>query len=161
MKKIVSFLLCIVMIFTLVSCSGEVGPQGEQGIPGADGEDGKDGITPTIEISDDGYWVINGVKTEHRAVGENGQDGENGGDGAPDYDCRRRGASGGVRRLRVRGAEADGEGRRSVDDVCPVRRREALRADLVTQGRHAADSGRTDFWLIQGGRPWTTKNGTG
>ena len=86
MKKIVSFLLCIVMIFTLVSCSGEVGPQGEQGIPGADGEDGKDGITPTIEISDDGYWVINGVKTEHRAVGENGQDGEDGVDGAPGND---------------------------------------------------------------------------
>ena len=41
------------------------GPQGEQGIQGLPGKDGKDGITPTIEISADGYWIINGVKTEH------------------------------------------------------------------------------------------------
>lgn len=31
-----------------------------------------DGATPTIKISDDGYWVINGTKTEHKAKGENG-----------------------------------------------------------------------------------------
>ena len=30
----------------------------------SDGKDGADGVTPTIEISEDGYWVINGVKTE-------------------------------------------------------------------------------------------------
>lgn len=28
------------------------------------------GVTPTIEISDDGYWVINGVKTSTKAQGE-------------------------------------------------------------------------------------------
>lgn len=34
------------------------------------GKDGKDGITPTIEISDDGYWVINGEKTDVKATPE-------------------------------------------------------------------------------------------
>jgi len=33
---------------------------------------GKDGITPTVEISDEGYWVINGVTTEVLAKGQNG-----------------------------------------------------------------------------------------
>lgn len=32
------------------------------------GTDGKDGITPTIEISDDGYWMINGEKTDVKAT---------------------------------------------------------------------------------------------
>ena len=60
------------MLTTLVACAGEQGPkgeqgvQGEQGLPGKDGTDGKDGVTPTIEISEDGYWIINGVKTEYR-----------------------------------------------------------------------------------------------
>ena len=31
------------------------------------------GDAPTIEISEDGYWVINGVKTEYKANGENGE----------------------------------------------------------------------------------------
>ena len=35
---------------------------------GKDAKDGKDGVTPTIEISDDGYWVINGEKTDVSAV---------------------------------------------------------------------------------------------
>ena len=54
---------------------------------GADGEDGKDGTagsggaTPTIEISTDGYWVINGVKTEYKAIGSDGKDGADGEDG--------------------------------------------------------------------------------
>ena len=38
-------------------------------------------LTPTIEISDDGYWVINGVKTENRAVAKDGKDGKDGVDG--------------------------------------------------------------------------------
>ena len=33
------------------------------------GEDRKDGVTPTIEISADGYWVINGEKTDVKADG--------------------------------------------------------------------------------------------
>lgn len=36
------------------------------------GEKGDDGLTPTVEISDDGFWVINGIKTEHKAKGETG-----------------------------------------------------------------------------------------
>ncbi len=31
---------------------------------------GIDGQTPTIEVSADGYWVINGTKTSHKALGE-------------------------------------------------------------------------------------------
>ena len=51
------------------------------------GEDGKDATggnatMPTIEISEDGYWVINGVKTEHKAIGVDGTNGTNGKDGA-------------------------------------------------------------------------------
>ena len=34
---------------------------GKDGANGKDGVNGKDGITPTVEISDDGYWVINGA----------------------------------------------------------------------------------------------------
>ena len=32
----------------------------------------------TIEISIDGYWVINGVKTEHKAIGTDGANGTDG-----------------------------------------------------------------------------------
>ena len=34
------------------------------------------GNTPTVEISDDGYWVINGEKTDIVAKGEKGEDGK-------------------------------------------------------------------------------------
>ena len=70
MKKLLAVALIIVLsitvIFALSSC-GEQGPQGEQGIQGPQGESGKDGVTPTITISDDGYWVINGEKTNVKA----------------------------------------------------------------------------------------------
>ena len=58
MKKLLAIILCLCMIFSLASCGKKQGPQGEPG---------KDGITPTIEISDDGYWVINGIKTDVKA----------------------------------------------------------------------------------------------
>lgn len=45
---------------------------------GENGENGEDGITPTISISTDGYWVINGSKTEVKALGVNGTNGTNG-----------------------------------------------------------------------------------
>lgn len=67
-----------------VGPQGSVGPQGPVGPQGEKGEDGKDGVTPTVTISEDGYWVINGVKTFYKALGEDGkdgQDGENGADG--------------------------------------------------------------------------------
>ena len=36
------------------------------------------GEKTTIDISSDGYWVIDGVKTEHKAIGENGINGIDG-----------------------------------------------------------------------------------
>lgn len=51
---------------------------GERGEKGIQGERGKDGVTPTIEISDDGYWIINGEETRHRAIGKDGENGETG-----------------------------------------------------------------------------------
>ena len=51
---------------------GDKGDQGIQGIQGEKGDKGDKGDTPTIEISDDGYWIINGVKTDTKAQGEGG-----------------------------------------------------------------------------------------
>ena len=45
------------------------------------GETGADGVTPTIEISDDGYWVINGEKTDIPAEGDKGDKGDKGDQG--------------------------------------------------------------------------------
>lgn len=39
------------------------------------GEDGKDGVTPTVTISEDGYWVINGVKQSVKALAVDGVNG--------------------------------------------------------------------------------------
>ena len=61
--------------------NGAQGPQGEKGETGAQGPQGENGITPTVEISSDGYWVINGVKTSVRAVGEKGEQGTEGAKG--------------------------------------------------------------------------------
>lgn len=36
---------------------------------------GEDGITPTISISDDNYWVINGIKSTYSAIGTQGEPG--------------------------------------------------------------------------------------
>lgn len=58
--KILALILCIVLLSVcLVSCND----------------------TPTIEISDDGYWVINGEKTNVKAEGADGKDGKDGTDG--------------------------------------------------------------------------------
>ena len=65
MKRIFAILtLCLVLTLALASC-------------GENGKDGKDGLTPAIEISDDGYWVINGQKTNVKADGSNGEGAEN------------------------------------------------------------------------------------
>ena len=47
---------------------------GGGGTGGSDGSGSSGGTAPTIEISDDGYWVINGVPTKHKAKGEDGDD---------------------------------------------------------------------------------------
>ena len=106
MKKLISIILLLsFLICILASCAvspnveisedgywiinGEKtnvkaeGAKGDQGIPGSQGAKGDQGIqgpigpsgeTPTVEISEDGYWVINGVKTDVKAKGEDGKD---------------------------------------------------------------------------------------
>ena len=80
----------------LIVLSELKGTPGQDGAPGNDGltpfigangnwwigetdtyvkAEGIDGQTPNITISTDGYWVINGEKTEYKAVGENGING--------------------------------------------------------------------------------------
>lgn len=68
-----------------VVTNGKDGEQGIQGIPGEDGH------TPVITISEDGYWVIDGVETNTKAQGEKGEPGKDGtslltGNGSPSDD---------------------------------------------------------------------------
>ena len=50
-----------------------------KGINGADGAAGKDGTE--WSIGEDGYWYMDGEKTDHYALGTKGEDGEDGKDG--------------------------------------------------------------------------------
>ena len=62
---------------------------GKDGANGADGAAGAPGTQWTI--SEDGYWVCDGEKTDVKAVGQDGkdgQDGQNGQDGAPGKDAQ-------------------------------------------------------------------------
>lgn len=82
-KKVLLSVFLLVSCLSLGSCrivglKGDTGPSGAQGEKGENGEDGKDGESPTITISDDGYWVINGVKSNVKAAGEEGQKGKDG-----------------------------------------------------------------------------------
>ena len=65
MKKllliVLSILTCFCMAIGLTAC----------------GKDGQSN-TPTIEIGSDGYWYINGMKTDYKASGEKGEQGEKG-----------------------------------------------------------------------------------
>ncbi len=45
-------------------------------INGLDGSDGDDAEAPTISISDDGYWIINGEETDKKAIGTDGSAGK-------------------------------------------------------------------------------------
>ena len=54
---------------TFTVTNGADGQQGIQGNPGSDGR------TPEITISDDGYWIVDGVKTNSPARGEKGDQG--------------------------------------------------------------------------------------
>ena len=60
------------------------GKDGADGATGATGADGKNGTQWTI--SEDGYWVCDGVKTDVKAVGVDGKDGANGADGKDGVD---------------------------------------------------------------------------
>ena len=65
MKKVIlivlSILTCFYMAIGLTAC----------------GKDGQSN-TPTIEIGSDGYWYVNGTKTDCKANGEQGDKGEKG-----------------------------------------------------------------------------------
>ncbi len=61
-KLLISFLLIIGLVSTLLISSCK-----EQSYQ-----------SPTIEISDDGFWIINGIKTEHSALGQKGDSGKDG-----------------------------------------------------------------------------------
>lgn len=82
-KKVLLSVLLLASCLSLGSCrivgikgdTGPTGPSGAQGEKGEDGKDGDDGESPTITISDDGYWVINGVKSNVKATGQKGEDG--------------------------------------------------------------------------------------
>ena len=57
--------------------TGAKGDKGDTGAKGDKGDPGKDGTVVTI--SEDGYWVLDGVKQENfKAVGEKGEKGEDG-----------------------------------------------------------------------------------
>lgn len=49
---------------------GDKGDKGDKGDQGEQGPAGVDGKTPTIEINEDGYWVINGEVTQVKAAVE-------------------------------------------------------------------------------------------
>lgn len=69
----------------LASLKGEKGDKNDQGLPGEggkNGSNGENGLTPQIEIDDDGYWVIDGERTDVKAAGENGSDGAPGSNGS-------------------------------------------------------------------------------
>lgn len=61
--------------------NGTNGTNGTNGSNGKDGKDGKDGSVVTIGA--DGYWYIDGVKTEYKAAGEKGEKGDPGDPGKP------------------------------------------------------------------------------
>ena len=66
MEKILSTLAILLsFVFLLTSCNLQIGIPSES-------------ETPTIAISEDGYWVINGEKTDVKAQGEKGEKGEKG-----------------------------------------------------------------------------------
>ena len=84
----------LVQLSSLKGDSGASGPSGNTPYIGADGDwwigetdtqvkaEAQDGHTPVIEISSDGYWVIDGVEQSVRAVGEKGAQGDPGSEGA-------------------------------------------------------------------------------
>ena len=79
-KKVLLSVLFLASCLSLGSCriigvKGDTGPTGPSGAQGEKGDDGEDGESPTITISDDGYWVINGVKSNVKATGQKGEDG--------------------------------------------------------------------------------------
>ena len=77
MKKLIHVVTCLLLALALVACEDKQGPQGPKGETGAQGPQGEKGDTPTISISDDGYWVINGEKTNVKAEADAAGDSAN------------------------------------------------------------------------------------
>ena len=75
---IISIVACVIAVAAIVVAFVVAGKDGTNGIDGINGTNGVDGVTPTIEISDDGYWIINGTKTEYVAIGKDGANGVDG-----------------------------------------------------------------------------------
>lgn len=87
-KKVLLSVLLLASCLSLGSCrivglKGDTGPTGPSGAQGEKGENGEDGRTPTISISEDGYWVIDGVKSTTLAQGVKGDTGDKGDSGEP------------------------------------------------------------------------------
>lgn len=99
MKKfnvVICFLMLIMVGFCFAGCmddgtngksayeiaveNGFVGTEAEW-LESLKGQDGKDAESPTIEIDDGGYWIINGKPTDVLAVAQDGKDGVDGKDG--------------------------------------------------------------------------------
>ena len=78
MKKLLSLFLMLILLLNLCLTSCEyvelVLSSLEDETPEEPSEeDITDLLTPTIDRSDDGYWVINGIKTDRKAVDQNGK----------------------------------------------------------------------------------------
>lgn len=62
--------------YKAIGQDGKDGKDGKNGTNGKDGKDGKNGTNADVwTIGTDGFWYKNGVKTEYKAIGEDGQDG--------------------------------------------------------------------------------------
>ena len=81
--KVLALILAMIMILcTLSACNtGTVGPIEAQG------DTEENSSTPTIEISEDGYWIINGKNTNILAKGEKGDKGDSGPQGPQGESC--------------------------------------------------------------------------
>lgn len=95
-KGIIASILALPMALSFTGCTSTPGESAydiavRHGFEGTEaewleslkGQDGKDGSSVTIDISDDGYWIINGTKTDKVAIG---QDGEYAGQGLSAYE---------------------------------------------------------------------------
>ena len=80
-KVFVNYLIIAVLAVAtpmiIPSCAKD-GKDGEPGKQGEKGDKGDSGANAVITISDDGYWVINGTKTDVKAEGTQGAQGEPG-----------------------------------------------------------------------------------
>ena len=74
-KNLVSLIACLIAVVAIVIAllPNNAAP-GKDGKDGINGNDGQDGVTPTVTISDDGYWVINGEKTNVKASSDEATD---------------------------------------------------------------------------------------